>query len=88
MIEVIKHGNQIVKNKKIITKCNECGCIFSFIDNDPYLGGDLKHHRIFCKDYVYCPDCGNEIAVHDTSCFSDSNEILCEVVEETSEFDN
>ena len=88
MIEVIKHGKNNPQNKKLTTKCNECGCIFSFVDNDVSNGGDLLHSRPLCEDYVYCPDCGNTIIVHNTSCFSDINAVLCEVVEETSDFDN
>lgn len=83
MIEVIKHGTKSEKseNKKLVTRCNECGCVFSFLDLDTYYGGDLLHSRPFCQDYVYCPDCNNQIVIHSTSCHSNPEDILCEIVE-------
>ena len=81
MIKVVKHGNQMPKDKEITTRCDECGCVFSFVDKDAYCNGDLLHSRPLCKDYVNCPDCGNEIMVHSTSCFDDYDVILCEIVD-------
>lgn len=83
MIEVIKHGtnSEKSKSKKLVTRCNECGCVFSFLDLDAYYGGDLLHSRPFCEDYVCCPDCKNQIVVHSTSCHSNPKDILCEIVE-------
>jgi len=36
---------------------------------------------------IYFP-IGNTIMVHNTSCLSDINAVLCEVVEQISDFDN
>ena len=81
MIKVVKHGNQMPKDKEITTRCDECGCVFSFVDKDLYLGGDLCHSRELCEDYVCCLDCNNKIVVHRTSCFDDYDVILCEIVD-------
>jgi hypothetical protein len=79
MIEVIKSGNSN-KSKTIVTKCPKCGCVFSFIDDCSYYGGDLCHSRPLCEDYVYCPECEEKIVVHDTSCYADTDAILCDVL--------
>ena len=81
MIEVVKHGNQMPKDKKITTRCNECGCVFSFVYKNSYLGGDLIHSRWLCEDYVCWPDCNNKIVVHKTSCFDNRDVVLCEIVD-------
>jgi ribosomal protein S27E len=72
MIEVLKHGEK-PKSTFVTTKCPECGCIFRFnVDEDTY------HTRIFCEDRVDCPDCGQYITVHDTSCWNkDIERIIC-----------
>ena len=73
MIKIIKHGKELKEPKKdiITTRCPECGCIFK-----------IDHNRIFCKDYIYCPDCWEEIIVHDTSSITsdDPNKIMCEIL--------
>lgn len=77
MIEVIKHGKQR-KPKVIATKCFNCGCVFKFdVDEDTY------HSRIYCGDFVDCPDCGQDICVHNTSSIAhvDPDEIVCEIVD-------
>jgi hypothetical protein len=80
MIEVMQSGtNQ--RKQKLITRCKKCGCIFSFIDDDSFNGGDLLHSRPLCEDYVYCPECEEKIVVHETSCYSNPEAILCEIVE-------
>lgn len=54
MIEIIKHGT---KTKHI---CKECGCVFTYEDEDVQIetspfhgGGDNK--------YIDCPQCNNRI---------------------------
>ena len=79
MVEVIKHGENF-NDKKLTTKCESCGCVFSFVDKESYYGGDLIHNRVFCVDYVCCPECNNEISVHSTSCLDNYNDILCNLV--------
>ncbi len=74
MIEVLKHGNK----KQIITRCPSCGCVFRFDDET-----DTYHDRIFCGDYVDCPECGEQIQVHDTSCHNDNpHNFECEIIDE------
>ena len=77
MIEIIKHGNK-EKYWSVTTRCPECGCIFKF---NPF--EDTYHERIFCEDRVDCPDCGNEITVHNTSCWNDDPErVVCEIIKD------
>ena len=82
MIEVIKHGtkSEKTKSKKLVTRCNECGCVFSFTDCCPNNNGDLMHDGILCEDYILCAECGNRITVHDTSFGADSERFLCEII--------
>lgn len=66
--------------------CDECGCVFSFVNKDLHLGGDLIHSRVLCEDYVRCPDCNNKIVVRRTSYFDNCDDILCKIVD--SEIEN
>ena len=78
MIELLKHGKNI---NNVVTKCQTCGCVFRFED-----GVDTYHNRIKCADYVDCPDCKEEILVHDTSCYNDNpNKFMCEIFDEYDE---
>ena len=83
MIEIIRQGirrgNSGFRNK-IITVCDECGCVFSFKDCYPNNNGDLMHDRALCEDYILCPECYNRISVHDTSCGADSDRFLCKII--------
>lgn len=45
MIEILKHGNKIIK-----TCCDTCGCEFSF-HKDADVGKETPR-------YVRCPECG------------------------------
>jgi DNA-directed RNA polymerase subunit RPC12/RpoP len=77
MIEVIKHGKPQF-SRVVTTKCPNCDCIFKFnVDEDTY------HDRIWCGDFIECPDCGEKIMVRDTSawCGNDPDRIICDVVE-------
>lgn len=68
MIEVIKHGKS---KEKITTRCPKCECIFSFIMDE-----DTSYDEFMTRDYITCPDCGEEITVkHDNS-----NHLDCEVL--------
>lgn len=65
MIEIIKRGT------KKITKCNFCGCEFSYEEEDlqylNYVEGKFVpgiNHGY--KRYVLCPQCEKEIAVAQT----------------------
>ena len=76
-VEVLKHGKP-GKSNNVVTRCPECGCIFKF-DHEH----DIYHSRIYCRDYIDCPDCECQITVHDTSCHSDDiHRVLCEVLDE------
>lgn len=71
MIEIIKKGT-----KQIIT-CKQCGCKFSFENEDlKYLGQDGFHTGIKqgYKKYVICPQCENEIVVEQTRSLNDIRE--------------
>ena len=77
MIEIIKHGTQ-PKHLVIATKCFNCGCVFKFdVDDDTY------HDRLYCGDFVNCPECGQDILVHNTSSMdhADPDKIVCDVVD-------
>lgn len=75
MIEVIKHGKEVVRGI-VITRCPNCGCVFKFTDAE-----DTGHDTIACEDFVNCPDCGGRVTVHDTSCWNDNpNAYVCEVL--------
>ena len=77
MIEVIKHGKEVVRGV-VITRCPNCGCVFKFRDAE-----DTGHDTIACEDFVICPDCEERVTVHDTSCWNDNpNAYVCEVLNE------
>ena len=37
-------------------------------------------NMIECQDYILCAECGNRIAVHDTSFGADSERFLCKIM--------
>lgn len=62
MIKIIEQGT------RTITKCTECGCKFSYenedIEKDGLLAAD--NSVFFGKTWVVCPQCGKEIVLTTT----------------------
>ena len=61
MIKIIEPGTRTV------TKCTECGCKFSYEDEDIEKDGLLANNvAFFGKTWVVCPQCGKEIVLTTT----------------------
>ena len=61
MKKIIKHG----KIKEIETTCTNCGCIFTYEDEDIVQKENLPLTSTnYRQTIVYCPDCGAEIQVY------------------------
>ena len=61
MIKIIEPGT-----RKII-KCTECGCKFSYENDDIENDGLLDNNLVFLgKTWVVCPQCGKEIVLSTT----------------------
>ena len=58
MIKIIEFGT------RRITKCTECGCKFSYENDDIENDGLLTNNLVFLgKTWVVCPQCGKEIVL-------------------------
>ena len=58
MIKIIEPGT------RTITKCTECGCKFSYENEDIEKEGLLANNLVFIgKIFVVCPQCGKEIVL-------------------------
>ena len=56
MIKIIEPGT------RTIMKCTECGCKFSYENEDIEEDGLLVNNSVFIgKTWVVCPQCGKEI---------------------------
>lgn len=55
MIEIIKHGNRPITDKRVRFKCGRCGCewIADNLEYTPYTAG-MGHKWVCCR----CPECG------------------------------
>ena len=61
MIKIIEPGTIT------ITKCAECGCKFSYENDDIETDGLLFNNSAFLgKTWVVCPQCGKEIVLKTT----------------------
>ena len=61
MIKIIEPGT------RTITKCAECGCKFSYENDDIETDGILFNNLAFLgKTWVVCPQCGKEIVLSTT----------------------
>ena len=61
MIKIIKEGT--IK----IEKCPNCGCEFSYEEEDIEKDGLLANNSVFLgKTWVVCPQCGKEIVLTTT----------------------
>ena len=58
MIKIIKEGT------RKITKCPNCGCEFSYEEEDIEKDGLLANNSVFIgKTWVVCPQCSKEIVL-------------------------
>ena len=58
MIKIIEPGT------RTITKCTECGCKFSYENEDIEKDGLWANNLVFIgKIFVVCPQCGKEIVL-------------------------
>ena len=58
MIKIIEPGT------RAITKCTECGCKFSYENEDIEKDGLWANNLVFIgKIFVVCPQCGKEIVL-------------------------
>ena len=58
MIKIIEPGT------RTITKCTECGCKFSYENEDIEKDGLLANNLVYIgKIFVVCPQCGKEIVL-------------------------
>ena len=58
MIKIIEPGT------RTITKCAECGCKFSYENEDIEKDGLWANNLVFIgKIFVVCPQCGKEIVL-------------------------
>ena len=58
MIKIIKEGT------RKIAKCPNCGCEFSYEEEDIKKDGLLENNSVFIgKTWVVCPQCGKEIVL-------------------------
>lgn len=55
MIKIIKRGT------KHITVCPECGCKFSYEDED-VVNEDADNYKGF-REYVICPQCNEKVII-------------------------
>ena len=61
MIKIIKEGT------RKIAKCPNCGCEFSYEEEDIEKDGLLANNSVFLgKTWVICPQCGTEIVLKST----------------------
>lgn len=64
MIKIIEPGT------KAVTKCQYCGCKFSYEEEDikhsHYKLPDIKHSPVFLDAYVECPQCNRSITLKTT----------------------
>ena len=61
MIKIIKEGT------RKIAKCPNCGCEFSYEEEDTEKDGTLLNNSVFLgKTWVVCPQCGKEIVLSTT----------------------
>ena len=61
MIKIIEPGT------RTITKCTECGCKFSYENEDIEKDGLWANNLVFIgKIFVVCPQCGKEIVLTTT----------------------
>lgn len=64
MIKIIEPGT------KTVTKCEYCGCRFSYEKEDIKHSHcklpDVKHSPIFLDSYVECPQCNRSITLKTT----------------------
>ena len=61
MIKIIEPGT------RTITKCEECGCKFSYENEDIEKDGLWANNLVFIgKIFVVCPQCGKEIVLKTT----------------------
>ena len=61
MIKIIEPGTRTV------TECAECGCKFSYENDDIETDGLLFNKLVFLgKIWVVCPQCGKEIVLQTT----------------------
>ena len=61
MIKIIEHGT------KTVTKCAECGCKFSYENEDIEKDGTLLNNSVFLgKTLVVCPQFRKEIVLKTT----------------------
>ena len=65
MKKVIKHG----KLKEIEITCPNCGCIFTYENEDIIQkeNPSLTSATSYRQTIVYCPDCGAEIQVYNST---------------------
>ena len=60
MIKIIEPGT------RTITKCEECGCKFSYENEDIEKDGLWANNLVFIgKIFVVCPQCGKEIVLNE-----------------------
>ena len=61
MIKIIEHGT------RTITKCAECGCKFSYENDDIEKDGPHSMDQLQTrKSYIVCTQCGKEIVLTTT----------------------
>ena len=61
MIKIIEPGT------RTITKCAECGCKFSYENEDIKVSGPNSMDKLQTrKSYIVCPQCGKEIVLTTT----------------------
>ena len=61
MIKIIEHGT------RTITECAECGCKFSYENEDIEVSGLYSTDQLLArKSYIVCPQCGKEIVLTTT----------------------
>ena len=61
MIKIIKEGTRKIE------KCPNCGCEFSYEEEDIEKDGTLLNNSVFLgKTWVVCPQCGKEIVLKTT----------------------
>ena len=58
MIKIIEHGT------RTITECEECGCKFSYENEDIEVSGLYSMDQLQTrKPYIVCPQCHNSITL-------------------------
>ena len=61
MIKIIKEGTRKIE------KCPNCGCEFSYEEEDIEKDGTLLNNSVFLgKTWVVCPQCSKEIVLSTT----------------------